>query len=95
MHIKESGKPGPGDISEEKIMEWVDHMKANNVKRVITLMDANELEWYQVSLMDVYKREMDVVSGPYKHDFMRTKQTWQSCSLLMAAIDVLSHHIMP
>ena len=45
----------PGGIPQPAVQEWLDFMKAQGVKRVLTLLDDNELEYYSVPLFETYK----------------------------------------
>ena len=46
----------PGGIPQTAVQEWVDFMQARDVKRVLTLLDDNELEYFAVPLFDTYKK---------------------------------------
>ena len=50
------GSGEPGSIPESSVGEWVEFMKENNVKRVLTLLDPNEIELYERPLESIYKK---------------------------------------
>ena len=50
------GSGEPGYISETSVEEWISFMKENKVKRVLTLLDPNEIELYEQPLESIYKR---------------------------------------
>lgn len=57
-------RPGAAEKNEvegatppEEIQLWVDFMKSQSVKRVVTLLEEKELSWYGTSLFEIYERE--------------------------------------
>jgi hypothetical protein len=47
----------PGAIPADAMLEWAAFMRAQRVRRVITLLDDNELEYFSTPLFDFYERE--------------------------------------
>ena len=45
-----------GSIPEASVKQWVEFMKENKVKRVLTLLDPNEIELYERPLESIYKK---------------------------------------
>jgi hypothetical protein len=47
----------PRGIPQAAVQEWVEFMRARDVKRVVTLLDDNELEYFAVPLFETYQKE--------------------------------------
>ena len=47
----------PGGTPAAEIQLWVDFMKQQGVKHVITLLEAEELSWYDPPIFETYERE--------------------------------------
>ena len=50
------GSGEPGSIPEASVKEWVVFMKENKVKRVLTLLDPNEIELDEQPLESIYRK---------------------------------------
>lgn len=46
-----------GATPPEEIQLWVDFMKSQSVRRVLTLLEDKELSWYGTPLFEIYERE--------------------------------------
>lgn len=62
------GAEGPS-YDPASVKEWISHMKTHGIKRVCCLLSEEELEWYQVNLLNAYRSEFgedNISSAPVK-----------------------------
>ena len=66
------------DVDEHEVMEWIDYMKRNGIKRVVCLLPDEQLEYYNVPLLEIYEREFgkeNVLWAPIKDFHLCDKDT--------------------
>ncbi len=66
------------NVGEDKIREWIGFMKDKGIKRVVCLLPQEQLEYYTVPLLEIYKREFgdeNVLWAPIEDFHLCDKET--------------------